>query len=87
MKCSQLTDFVDSQITKISTHAISIEKVTASHKKLKSRMKEGQTGLRENFDKFHIEVESKIEVMRTKTHNEFSGIKNAMNDLLNYDKI
>lgn len=87
MKCSQLTDFVDSQITKISTHAISIEKVTASHKKLKSRMKEGQTGLRENFDKFHIEVESKIEVMRTKTHNEFSGIKNAMNDLLNYEKI
>jgi hypothetical protein len=87
VKCSQLTDFVDSQITKISTHAISIEKVTASHKKLKSRMKEGQTGLRENFDKFHIEVESKIEVMRTKTHNEFSGIKNAMNDLLNYDKI
>jgi hypothetical protein len=84
VKCSQLTDFVDSQITKISTHAISIEKVTASHKKLKSRMKEGQTGLRENFDKFHIEVESKIEVMRTKTHNEFSGIKNAMNDLLNY---
>ena len=87
MKCSQLTDFVDSQITKISTHAISIEKVTASHKKLKSRMKEGQTGLRESFDKFHIEVESKIEVMRTKTHNEFSGIKNAMNDLPNYEKI
>ena len=87
MKCSQLTDFVDSQITKISTHAISIEKVTASHKKLKSRMKEGQTGLRESFDKFHIEVESKIEVMRTKTHNEFSGIKKAMNDLLNYEKI
>jgi len=31
VKCSQLTDFIDSQITKISTHAISIEKVTASH--------------------------------------------------------
>jgi len=49
-------------------------------------MKEGQSGLKESFDKFHIEVESKIEVMRTKTHNEFNGIKNTMIDVPNYEK-
>jgi hypothetical protein len=49
-------------------------------------MKEGQSGLKESFDKFHIEVDSKIEVMRTKTHNEFNGIKNTMIDLPNYEK-
>lgn len=86
MKCNKLTDFIDSQITKISTHAISIEKVTASHKKLKSRMKEGQSCLRESFEKFHIDVESKIEVLRTKTHNEFNGIKNTMIDIPNFEK-
>ncbi len=86
MKCNQLTDFIDSQITKISTHAISIEKVTASHKKLKSRMKEGQSGLKDSFDKLNIEVESKIDLLRTKTHNEVDTIKSTLIDLPNYEK-
>ena len=49
-------------------------------------MKEAQSGLKESFDKFHIDVESKIEVMRTNTHTEFNGLKNTMIDVPNFEK-
>ena len=63
-----------------------IEKLTESNKKLKDRVKVGLSSLKESFDKNSLESDSKIEILKTKIHNEFDEIKNNLFDVPTFER-
>ena len=63
-----------------------IEKLTESNKKLKDRVKVGLSSLKESFDKNSLESDSKIEILKTKIHNELDEIKNNLFDVPTFER-
>lgn len=86
IKCNQLTEFIDTQIAKIATNSMTIEKLTESNKKLKDKVKVGIQTLKENFEKNTLESDSKIEILKTTLHNELDGIKNNLFDVPTFER-
>ena len=57
-----------------------------SNKSLKERVKNELAEVKMKFDKANLEVDSKVEIMKTKIHNDIEGIKSALVDLPSFEK-
>jgi predicted transcriptional regulator len=77
-----MTDFIEQSFTKTTSHGMSIDKLTANHKKLKHTLLEQLHETKDRLNKESLETHSKIEIIKTKMNKELEHVKNGLGETL-----
>ncbi len=64
-----------------------LEKIIESHKKLKATLKEQMHHSKDSYEKSNLELDSKLEFLKTKVFNELEHLKDTLSDTLTQNQI